>query len=93
MDCLTFVLQVCTESMRFEKLMEHFKNEDDNIDFLVNLQDNSDLRIELFSLLLVTKCVCVCVCACVHVCMHVCVCVIRWPVCSLSTSWSTLWRT
>uniref|UniRef100_A0A8C5FZU6 Formin-like protein 2 n=1 Tax=Gouania willdenowi TaxID=441366 RepID=A0A8C5FZU6_GOUWI len=26
---------VCTESMRFEKLMEHFKNEDDNIDFLV----------------------------------------------------------
>lgn len=29
------VLQVCSESMRFEKLMEHFKNEDDNIDFLV----------------------------------------------------------
>lgn len=27
--------QVCSESMRFEKLMEHFKNEDDNIDFLV----------------------------------------------------------
>uniref|UniRef100_A0AAQ4NQQ0 Formin-like 2b n=1 Tax=Gasterosteus aculeatus aculeatus TaxID=481459 RepID=A0AAQ4NQQ0_GASAC len=26
---------VCSESMRFEKLMEHFKNEDDNIDFLV----------------------------------------------------------
>ncbi|PWA33821.1 hypothetical protein CCH79_00017254 [Gambusia affinis] len=26
---------VCNESMRFEKLMEHFKNEDDNIDFLV----------------------------------------------------------
>ncbi|KAA8578010.1 hypothetical protein FQN60_010650 [Etheostoma spectabile] len=25
---------VCSESMRFEKLMEHFKNEDDNIDFL-----------------------------------------------------------
>ena len=29
------MLQVCSESMRFEKLMEHFKNEDDNIDFLV----------------------------------------------------------
>lgn len=28
-------LQVCAESMRFEKLMEHFKNEDDNIDFMV----------------------------------------------------------
>ncbi|KAM8871448.1 formin-like protein 2 isoform 1-T1 [Synchiropus picturatus] len=26
---------VCSESMRFEKLMEDFKNEDDNIDFLV----------------------------------------------------------
>ncbi|KAK2857271.1 hypothetical protein Q5P01_006006 [Channa striata] len=26
---------VCSESIRFEKLMEHFKNEDDNIDFLV----------------------------------------------------------
>ncbi|XP_056156962.1 formin-like protein 2 isoform X2 [Lampris incognitus] len=26
---------VCSESMRFEKLMEHFKNEDDNIDFMV----------------------------------------------------------
>ncbi|XP_068612349.1 formin-like protein 2 [Brachionichthys hirsutus] len=26
---------VCSESMRFEKLMEHFKNEDDNIDFSV----------------------------------------------------------
>uniref|UniRef100_A0A3Q0TD78 Formin-like 2b n=1 Tax=Amphilophus citrinellus TaxID=61819 RepID=A0A3Q0TD78_AMPCI len=26
---------VCSETMRFEKLMEHFKNEDDNIDFLV----------------------------------------------------------
>uniref|UniRef100_A0A665TUJ9 Formin-like 2b n=1 Tax=Echeneis naucrates TaxID=173247 RepID=A0A665TUJ9_ECHNA len=26
---------VCSESLRFEKLMEHFKNEDDNIDFLV----------------------------------------------------------
>ncbi|KAJ3583762.1 hypothetical protein NHX12_015635, partial [Muraenolepis orangiensis] len=23
-----------SESMRFEKLMEHFKNEDDNIDFM-----------------------------------------------------------
>lgn len=29
------LFQVCSESMRFEKLMEHFKNEDDNIDFLV----------------------------------------------------------
>uniref|UniRef100_A0A668A305 Formin-like 2b n=1 Tax=Myripristis murdjan TaxID=586833 RepID=A0A668A305_9TELE len=26
---------VCSETMRFEKLMEHFKNEDDNIDFMV----------------------------------------------------------
>uniref|UniRef100_A0A8C6L6Q5 Formin-like 2b n=1 Tax=Nothobranchius furzeri TaxID=105023 RepID=A0A8C6L6Q5_NOTFU len=26
---------VCKELMRFEKLMEHFKNEDDNIDFMV----------------------------------------------------------
>lgn len=29
--------------MRFEKLMEHFKNEDDNIDFLVCFTDDSDL--------------------------------------------------
>lgn len=34
-DRLTALFQVCSESMRFEKLMEHFKNEDDNIDFLV----------------------------------------------------------
>lgn len=27
--------QVCTESQRFEKLMEYFKNEDNNIDFMV----------------------------------------------------------
>uniref|UniRef100_A0AAX7TPQ8 Formin-like 2b n=1 Tax=Astatotilapia calliptera TaxID=8154 RepID=A0AAX7TPQ8_ASTCA len=35
--CLRAIMnyQVCSESMRFEKLMEHFKNEDDNIDFLV----------------------------------------------------------
>uniref|UniRef100_A0A8C7KHT4 Formin-like 2b n=1 Tax=Oncorhynchus kisutch TaxID=8019 RepID=A0A8C7KHT4_ONCKI len=26
---------VCSETLRFEKLMEHFKNEDDNIDFMV----------------------------------------------------------
>ena len=34
-DSLIGLLQVCSETMRFEKLMEHFKNEDDNIDFLV----------------------------------------------------------
>lgn len=34
-DWLIVLLQVCSESLRFEKLMEHFKNEDDNIDFLV----------------------------------------------------------
>lgn len=34
-DWLIVFLQVCSESLRFEKLMEHFKNEDDNIDFLV----------------------------------------------------------
>jgi len=28
-------LQVCSEDQRFEKLMEHFKNEDNNIDFMV----------------------------------------------------------
>ncbi|MEQ2189568.1 hypothetical protein GOODEAATRI_026568 [Goodea atripinnis] len=35
--CLRAIMnyQVCNEAMRFEKLMEHFKNEDDNIDFLV----------------------------------------------------------
>lgn len=27
--------QVCLEDQRFEKLMEHFKNEDNNIDFMV----------------------------------------------------------
>ncbi|KAG7466951.1 hypothetical protein MATL_G00147870 [Megalops atlanticus] len=27
--------EVCAESQRFEKLMEHFKNEDNNIDFMV----------------------------------------------------------
>uniref|UniRef100_A0A9J8CZD0 Formin-like 2b n=2 Tax=Cyprinus carpio TaxID=7962 RepID=A0A9J8CZD0_CYPCA len=27
--------EVCSESQRFEKLMEHFKNEDNNIDFMV----------------------------------------------------------
>lgn len=28
-------LQVCAEEQRFEKLMEYFKNEDNNIDFMV----------------------------------------------------------
>ena len=28
-------LQVCVEEQRFEKLMEHFRNEDNNIDFMV----------------------------------------------------------
>ncbi|NWT18140.1 FMNL2 protein, partial [Vireo altiloquus] len=27
--------QVCGEKQRFEKLMEHFRNEDNNIDFMV----------------------------------------------------------
>lgn len=30
-----FALQVCMETQRFEKLMEYFKNEDSNIDFMV----------------------------------------------------------
>lgn len=30
-----FVLQVCLETQRFERLMEYFKNEDNNIDFMV----------------------------------------------------------
>lgn len=29
-------LQVCGEQHRFEKLMEYFRNEDSNIDFLVS---------------------------------------------------------
>ncbi|KAK0136294.1 Formin-like protein 2 [Merluccius polli] len=33
---------VCSESMRFEKLMEHFKNEDDNIDFMVCVSGPGD---------------------------------------------------
>lgn len=33
-----FSLQVCTEEQRFEKLMEYFKNEDNNIDFMVSLR-------------------------------------------------------
>lgn len=45
-------LQVCSESMRFEKLMEHFKTEDDNIDFLVdqlasNIRNKEDKSIKL----------------------------------------------
>lgn len=28
--------QVCGEKQRFEKLMEHFRNEDNNIDFMVS---------------------------------------------------------
>lgn len=30
------ILKVCSESQRFEKLMEDFKNEDNNIDFMVS---------------------------------------------------------
>jgi hypothetical protein len=30
------VFQVCGEKQRFEKLMEHFRNEDNNIDFMVS---------------------------------------------------------
>lgn len=30
------LLQVCGEKQRFEKLMEHFRNEDNNIDFMVS---------------------------------------------------------
>lgn len=33
-----FVLQVCMETQRFERLMEYFKNEDNNIDFMVCTQ-------------------------------------------------------
>lgn len=32
---MSFVLQVCMETQRFERLMEYFKNEDNNIDFMV----------------------------------------------------------
>ena len=32
---MSFVVQVCVETQRFEKLMEYFKNEDNNIDFMV----------------------------------------------------------
>ncbi|NXY87006.1 FMNL2 protein, partial [Alcedo cyanopectus] len=28
--------EVCGEKQRFEKLMEHFRNEDNNIDFMVS---------------------------------------------------------
>lgn len=31
-------LQVCGEQHRFEKLMEYFRNEDSNIDFMVSLE-------------------------------------------------------
>ncbi|GCC43934.1 hypothetical protein chiPu_0027691, partial [Chiloscyllium punctatum] len=31
---LTVFLQVCGEKVRFEKLMEYFRNEDSNIDFM-----------------------------------------------------------
>eukprot|EP00063_Salmo_salar_P069411 XP_014044246.1 PREDICTED: formin-like protein 2 [Salmo salar] len=34
---------VCSETLRFEKLMEHFKNEDDNIDFMVRLSHTHTL--------------------------------------------------
>lgn len=30
------MFQVCGEKQRFEKLMEHFRNEDNNIDFMVS---------------------------------------------------------
>lgn len=33
---LWLFLQVCMETQRFEKLMEYFKNEDTNIDFMVS---------------------------------------------------------
>lgn len=33
-----FILKVCSENQRFEKLMEHFRNEDNNIDFMVFIQ-------------------------------------------------------
>ncbi len=35
MSYFFIVLQVCSEDQRFDKLMEHFKNEDNNIDFMV----------------------------------------------------------
>lgn len=31
----SFLVQVCKELHRFEKLMEYFRNEDSNIDFMV----------------------------------------------------------
>lgn len=34
--------QVCAEKRRFEKLMEYFRKEESNIDFMVNLESNRD---------------------------------------------------
>lgn len=36
---LLFASQVCKEQHRFEKLMEYFRNEDSNIDFMVRSKD------------------------------------------------------
>lgn len=81
-DCMIDWFQVCSESMRFEKLMEHFKNEDDNIDFLVwcfKLYVVNHLKLFIH-----------------FVTWHqlsASVWVVRWPVCSSLTLWFTQWRT
>ncbi len=33
--CVCVFVQVCGEKNRFEKLMEYFRNDDNNIDFMV----------------------------------------------------------
>lgn len=47
--------QVCSESQRFEKLMEHFKNEDNNIDFMVGFVNEHYLDHVCGDLLIVRK--------------------------------------
>lgn len=42
-------LQVCGEKQRFEKLMEHFRNEDNNIDFMVSVFSTKSWVFSLFS--------------------------------------------
>ncbi len=44
MSDVSCVLQVCMETQRFEKLMEYFKNEDNNIDFMVCLHTHKHTR-------------------------------------------------
>lgn len=56
------VFQVCGEKQRFEKLMEHFRNEDNNIDFMVSYFRTSFKKANFISTLLSYLYSCVCVC-------------------------------